>query len=73
MSFLHCVHEFYHDSVCISFLVIQLGFIGEAERTVVEGEGLRICAELQTSDFVRFDNQYAISTSDGSAIGRSWH
>lgn len=53
-----------------TYLVIQLGFAGESERTVVEGETLEICAELVTADSQRYDNQYAISTNDGSARGK---
>ena len=50
-----------------------MGFPGEAERTVLEGSAIEICADLVEFPilyYLRFDDRFPVSTSDGSAQGK---
>lgn len=52
--------------------VVSIGFLGDEERTIVEGSEIEICADLLNIDFQnyeRFDDQFPVLTIDGTAQG----
>ena len=53
------------------FLVVELGFEMD-EVTLMEGESVSLCANLRNitfEEFERFNDEFPVSTNDGTAIG----